>query len=567
MPLEYTQPPEVDLDRTDRLPVLAGTVSDEDVRDDAVRLDYTPATPSIKAEFAGPGRAAGTSHAAGAQASGAGASLPALSAAAPKVADEPNAAGVSTAESIPTADAQAPPRADFLRVAERWVASRNDSATLRGTLASEQARSRELERALAEKQAAEEAARSRLDETLREVDRYQNESRTLRSALATRDAAIGQVQRSLAERVAQLNALQREHAQVVPVLEERSRLSARLETELEALRASYESLYGELQSTQQSMVTLGAQLEGGKKELESVRRELVVAKAQSETYLEHLRTLEWRRGLDDKGTTPGDGASAALQEECDRLRAQAAETEAELAARDEAIAKLQAAAMDEESRRGRELQSAADAARAELSAVVKRLQFEAQAREDEHAVLLGQLAARRPDESTEKEVKRLSEELAAKTRALEQVSEDNRSIRAALERARTSLEERESRIRRLERSEAEVPTPVPMECTAELTRIDGPHKTIHTVVQRTRIGRAPGCELQIESTSVSRHHALLLLTNSREVVVEDLNSTNGVLVNGRRISRQLLNDGDILTIGEAQFRLSLKLTPWRAGRG
>jgi pSer/pThr/pTyr-binding forkhead associated (FHA) protein len=45
------------------------------------------------------------------------------------------------------------------------------------------------------------------------------------------------------------------------------------------------------------------------------------------------------------------------------------------------------------------------------------------------------------------------------------------------------------------------------------------------------------------------------------VIIEDLNSTNGVLVNGRRISRQPLNDGDMLTIGEAQFRFTLNPAP------
>jgi pSer/pThr/pTyr-binding forkhead associated (FHA) protein len=66
--------------------------------------------------------------------------------------------------------------------------------------------------------------------------------------------------------------------------------------------------------------------------------------------------------------------------------------------------------------------------------------------------------------------------------------------------------------------------------------------------------------MQIESSSVSRHHALVLM-GSRDVIIEDLNSTNGVLVNGRKVSRQLLNDGDLVTIGEAQFRLSVKLAP------
>jgi pSer/pThr/pTyr-binding forkhead associated (FHA) protein len=75
----------------------------------------------------------------------------------------------------------------------------------------------------------------------------------------------------------------------------------------------------------------------------------------------------------------------------------------------------------------------------------------------------------------------------------------------------------------------------------------------HVLSRRTRIGRAAGCELQIDSGSVSRHHALVVV-GPRDAIIEDLNSTNGVLVNGRKVSRQTLGDGDAVTIGEVQFR-------------
>jgi pSer/pThr/pTyr-binding forkhead associated (FHA) protein len=86
-----------------------------------------------------------------------------------------------------------------------------------------------------------------------------------------------------------------------------------------------------------------------------------------------------------------------------------------------------------------------------------------------------------------------------------------------------------------------------------LIRIDGERPVTHVLSRRTRIGRATGCELQIESGSVSRHHALIVV-GPRESVIEDLNSTNGVLVNGRKVTRQPLCDGDAITIGETQFR-------------
>jgi ABC transport system ATP-binding/permease protein len=44
-------------------------------------------------------------------------------------------------------------------------------------------------------------------------------------------------------------------------------------------------------------------------------------------------------------------------------------------------------------------------------------------------------------------------------------------------------------------------------------------------------------------------------------VIEDLNSTNGVILNGRKVTRQVLSDGDIVTIGEIQFRYQAKPAP------
>ncbi len=47
MAVDNSQSQEVDLDRTDRLPILDGTQFDDDVADDAVRMDYSASMPSI----------------------------------------------------------------------------------------------------------------------------------------------------------------------------------------------------------------------------------------------------------------------------------------------------------------------------------------------------------------------------------------------------------------------------------------------------------------------------------------------------------------------------------------
>lgn len=64
----------------------------------------------------------------------------------------------------------------------------------------------------------------------------------------------------------------------------------------------------------------------------------------------------------------------------------------------------------------------------------------------------------------------------------------------------------------------------------------------------TRIGRGEGCGLVLQNVSVSREHARILI-GKQNVTVEDLDSQNGILVNGRRTSQHALQSGDEIQIG------------------
>ncbi len=67
------------------------------------------------------------------------------------------------------------------------------------------------------------------------------------------------------------------------------------------------------------------------------------------------------------------------------------------------------------------------------------------------------------------------------------------------------------------------------------------------------IGRSSQCDIQIFTQFVSREHARINASRNG-VVIEDLGSTNGVFVNSVRIDRQELAHGDLVTVGETQFR-------------
>jgi pSer/pThr/pTyr-binding forkhead associated (FHA) protein len=63
------------------------------------------------------------------------------------------------------------------------------------------------------------------------------------------------------------------------------------------------------------------------------------------------------------------------------------------------------------------------------------------------------------------------------------------------------------------------------------------------------IGRLPDNAVIIDNPAVSGHHARVYL-DGNQVIVEDLHSTNGTFVNGRPITRQVLQHGDELLVGK-----------------
>jgi hypothetical protein len=71
------------------------------------------------------------------------------------------------------------------------------------------------------------------------------------------------------------------------------------------------------------------------------------------------------------------------------------------------------------------------------------------------------------------------------------------------------------------------------------------------------IGRQPGSDLLLTEDLVSRRHARISY-DGREVTVEDLGSTNGTYVNGKRIERSRVVPGDRVLVGESIFTLAVR---------
>ena len=485
MAFDKGQPKEIDLDSTDRLPILEGISIDDDVEDDSERLEFSATMPGTSIVATPPPEYRPS-----------GLDLPSLAESVRSV-EERIARQNADYEALnrlyeKARDAQlaAGTRADILA---------SELGTAHSALAVEQHRVRELQTAVAETNAAAEQTRARAEEAMRESERAQSEARTLREALVARDTSIAQTLHSLGERDAQLFALQREHAKVVPDLEARSQASARLDREVKEAKERAEALARDLEASRQAVSQLTDRIARAESELKANRRELAAAKLQSESYLEILRTRDWRGGFnqnmfrewDDKIAVEQRGRGA-LQAECDRLKLMAAALNTKVAEQNETLEKLSAAKVSEaaafakkaqetqeiersraellsqiaeanaerkrveaelaarakdvadlrsqtgvETQRAKDAVAAAEAAAANLAARIEELETESKTHEEEMTVLMAHLnEARRPIQGAQADFKRVSDELAQKIVSLEQLSEENRTLRTGLERTR-----------------------------------------------------------------------------------------------------------------------------------
>ncbi len=172
-------------------------------------------------------------------------------------------------------------------------------------------------------------------------------------------------------------------------------------------------------------------------------------------------------------------------------------------------------------------------------------------------------------------VNRLEAEARARNMRVEELTRINSQMQADIADARRWLDERDSLMQRLENEAAHSAALVDNiqrsirsgttgnhELLREagvrlLVRSQDGHEVVHVLGRKTTVGRTPDNDLQIDASFISRHHAVLLIQGA-QTIIEDLNSTNGVFVNAHRISRETLNDGDLVMVGKARFRFAIR---------
>jgi pSer/pThr/pTyr-binding forkhead associated (FHA) protein len=79
-------------------------------------------------------------------------------------------------------------------------------------------------------------------------------------------------------------------------------------------------------------------------------------------------------------------------------------------------------------------------------------------------------------------------------------------------------------------------------------------RTHELKADKTTIGRVEDNTFQIAEPSVSSHHCEVLLRGG-EVIVRDLNSTNGTYINEEKITEKVLKTNQVLRLGQIELRL------------
>jgi sulfatase modifying factor 1 len=207
-----------------------------------------------------------------------------------------------------------------------------DLTDTRARLETEQQKSLALNKAHAEKSAEAETLRCGMQDTLNTSERHEAEAKTLRLALADREA--------------KLTALQQEQANAILGQKANTKTGMQLQADLSAARGRADGLLLDLNSSRGAAASLDAQLKRTKFDLDAARTELAAVKAQAHSYFDLLRTREWRRASEHSASEEGRGAVGPSDETLrvlnQELQTRLATTKAQLDQRDAYIAQMRA---------------------------------------------------------------------------------------------------------------------------------------------------------------------------------------------------------------------------------
>jgi signal transduction histidine kinase/pSer/pThr/pTyr-binding forkhead associated (FHA) protein len=95
----------------------------------------------------------------------------------------------------------------------------------------------------------------------------------------------------------------------------------------------------------------------------------------------------------------------------------------------------------------------------------------------------------------------------------------------------------------------------PQVCFLPRTRLEGMEEAYALRGEQTTVGRHPSNDIVLTYDSISRFHARID-KRADYYILQDLNSSNGVYVNGERITQVAIHNGDMVTFGNLEFLFS-----------
>jgi hypothetical protein len=84
--------------------------------------------------------------------------------------------------------------------------------------------------------------------------------------------------------------------------------------------------------------------------------------------------------------------------------------------------------------------------------------------------------------------------------------------------------------------------------------VDGDGRRFDIREQNVTIGRHSENDFQLDGDSVHRHHAVFHISPDNKPVITDLGTANGIVVNGKPVSKAELKTGDVIEFGETRIR-------------
>jgi hypothetical protein len=400
------------------------------------------------------------------------------------------------------------------------------------------------------------------------------------SSLATLDDRAASLLRDIADRDLRLGTLEKELAglearwrKTCADLAERDADVATLSTELASLRNALARHQADAEQQADAATKARADIESRDAEIARLMRELEAARAGAAALEDSARTLERQMAEFEVAQ-----AAAPVAGPADRAGATIAQLREDVAALAQhienrnAIWRKQLAEAAEQATRIRELELELEQRLERQQTAERRAETEASIAANYRERLIA-LTRSRPEQAAELPDVDLHDRALKSAHSgvpAEQPGDDPMALQRELARAvelqigagddpteLKRLQELEIAIHELElemdggaptRPVAAVRRPARLTC---LTGEDlGPYDLED---DELRIGRGSHCRIRIMTHYVSREHARIGKSEGRWFI-EDTGSRNGVFVNSVRVDRQALDDNDLITIGDTQFR-------------